>query len=232
MKKISRRQAVVALGVLGSGVTAPILLRNRKPKPPLFPTCVLSPQQTEGPFYFRTNLIRRDITEGQPGTFLVLRLRVVEASDCKPVPNALVDIWSCDAMGEYSGFGTSGGISRGRSQQRNEKTFLRGVQITDSEGLVEFRTLYPGWYRGRTPHIHVKVYLEDDTLLTSQIYFPEEVTDRVYQEEIYSTREGRRVRNEQDRIFRRSGGSMVLDVTKTEGEYVGTMTMGIRRNGD
>src|SRR5436305_381668 len=88
--------------------------------------------------------LRRNITEGRPGTPLTLRLRVVDASTCKPIKNAAVDIWHCDALGAYSGFGAGSG----------SRTFMRGVQRTDANGFATFQTVYPGWYQGRTVHIH------------------------------------------------------------------------------
>ena len=100
-------------------------------------SCVLTPEQTEGPYYLSREKLRRDITEGRPGVPLLLRLRVVDASTCRPIPHAAVDIWHADALGVYSGFG-SGARSR---------TFMRGIQRTDATGLARFRTVYPGWYR-------------------------------------------------------------------------------------
>src|SRR5207249_6075801 len=111
-------------------------------------TCVLTPEQTEGPYYIANEKVRRNITEGQPGAPLVLRLFAVDASTCRPIKGAAVDIWHADAGGVYSGFGSGSG----------NRTFMRGIQKTDAKGLARFRTVYPGWYRGRTVHIHVKVH--------------------------------------------------------------------------
>src|SRR3989440_6690446 len=111
-------------------------------------SCVLAPEQTEGPYYIANEKLRRNITEGRPGTPLTLRLRVVDASTCKPIKNAAVDVWHCDALGAYSGFGAGSG----------NRTFMRGVQRTDANGFATFQTVYPGWYQGRTVHIHVKVH--------------------------------------------------------------------------
>ena len=99
--------------------------------------CVLAPEQTEGPYYVSGAKVRRTITEGRPGVSLTLRLRVVDASSCKPIRNAAVDVWHADALGNYSGVGAQVG-----------KTFMRGVQKTDANGLALFRTVYPGWYQG------------------------------------------------------------------------------------
>src|SRR5437868_10476105 len=93
-------------------------------------TCVLAPELTEGPYYIAGEKVRRNITDGHPGTPLTLKLAVVDASTCKPIKNAAVDIWHADAAGVYSGFG-SGAASR---------TFMRGIQKTDANGLARFRT--------------------------------------------------------------------------------------------
>src|SRR5207247_1042724 len=88
-------------------------------------SCVLAPEQTEGPYYIADEKLRRNITEGKPGTPLTLNLRVVEASTCKAIKGAVVDIWHADASGVYSGFG----------QGSSNRTFLRGIQKTDAAGL-------------------------------------------------------------------------------------------------
>jgi protocatechuate 3,4-dioxygenase beta subunit len=125
-------------------------------------SCVLTPEQTEGPYYIANEAVRRNITEGRPGIPLLLRAFVVNASTCKAIKSAAVDIWHADAGGVYSGFG-SGGASR---------TFMRGIQRTNAKGLALFRTVYPGWYQGRTVHIHVKVHLGGNVVHTGQLYFP------------------------------------------------------------
>jgi protocatechuate 3,4-dioxygenase beta subunit len=121
--------------------------------------CVLAPEQTEGPYYIANEAVRRNITEGRPGTPLLLRAFVVNASTCKPIKGAAVDIWHADAAGEYSGFG----------QEAASRTFMRGVQRTSAKGLALFRTVYPGWYQGRTVHIHVKVHLGGNVVHTGQL---------------------------------------------------------------
>src|SRR5216117_1087208 len=108
--------------------------------------CVLTPEQTEGPYYIPNEKLRRNIAEGKPGTPLTLRAKVVDASSCKPIKGAAVDIWHADAGGIYSGFGQGSG----------NRTFMRGIQRTDAKGIAVLQTVYPGWYTGRTVHIHVK----------------------------------------------------------------------------
>jgi protocatechuate 3,4-dioxygenase beta subunit len=180
-------------------------------------SCVLAPEQTEGPYYIAGEKIRRNITEGRPGRPLTLRLAVVNASTCKPIKGAAVDIWHCDALGEYSGVGGVGG------------TFMRGVQRTNAQGIATFRTVYPGWYQGRTVHIHVKVHVRGNVVHTGQLYFPDRVTDAVYRKSPYSGRPNRDVRNAADAIYR-NGGKRSLLRLKTKGSgYVGTIRMGVAR---
>jgi protocatechuate 3,4-dioxygenase beta subunit len=149
-----------------------------------------------------------------------LRATGVDATTCRPVKNAAVDIWHADAAGVYSGFG-SGASSR---------TFMRGIQRTDARGLAEFRTVYPGWYEGRTVHIHVKVHVGGNVVHTGQLYFLDALTDKVYRAAPYSSRPNRTTRNADDMIFRNGGARSLLKVKRGgAGVYVATITMGVRR---
>jgi protocatechuate 3,4-dioxygenase beta subunit len=183
-------------------------------------TCVLTPEQTEGPYYIAGERVRHDITEGRPGTRLALRLTVVDVSTCKPIKGAAVDIWHCDAGGVYSGFG-QGSASR---------TFMRGVQRADANGLASFQTVYPGWYTGRTVHIHVKVHLGGNVVHTGQLYFSDAVTDAVYRKLPYSRRPGRDVVNAADAIYRNGGRNSLLSLRRSGADYVGSITMGVQRS--
>jgi protocatechuate 3,4-dioxygenase beta subunit len=184
-------------------------------------TCVLTPEQTEGPYYIGNEKLRRNITEGRPGTPLLLRAFVVDASTCKAIKNASVDIWHADAAGVYSGFG-DGAASR---------TFMRGIQRTNTKGLALFRTVYPGWYQGRTVHIHVKVHLGGNVVHTGQLYFPDSVTDAVYRKAPYTSRPHRTTRNAADAIYRNGGKKSQVSVRKNSaGVYVATITMGVHRS--
>jgi protocatechuate 3,4-dioxygenase beta subunit len=182
-------------------------------------SCVLTPEQTEGPYYIAGEKLRRNITEGRPGVPLLLRLRVVDASTCRPLKGAAVDIWHADALGVYSGFG-SGARSR---------TFMRGIQRTDKNGLARFRSVYPGWYQGRTVHIHVKVHVAGNVVHTGQLYFPDRVTDKVFRRKPYSRRPHRTTRNADDFVFAQGGRRSMLSLRKVGSAYVGSITMGVNR---
>lgn len=145
-------------------------------------SCTLYPEQTEGPFYLDLDSLRRNITEGKAGVALRLQVRV-QAEDCSPLKDLAVDVWHCDAYGVYSGFpGQLGGVDT------TGQTFLRGTQVTDEDGVAEFETIYPGWYPGRTTHVHFKVHTSSSMEATSQIYFPEDLTSEVYDVSPYDAR--------------------------------------------
>ena len=146
-------------------------------------SCTVYPEETEGPYYLDLDMIREDVTEGRPGAALAITLLVRRASDCTPIKDVAVDIWHCDADGVYSGFaGQPGGLDT------TGLTFLRGTQITGADGRVRFVTIYPGWYPGRTTHIHFKVHLTGTLEATSQLYFPEDTTAQVYATAPYDAR--------------------------------------------
>ena len=144
-------------------------------------TCTLLPEAMAGPFPLDEQFVRRDITEGYPGHPMRLGLRVLDRG-CAPVPGAAVEIWHTDATGDYSAFADAGG---GKDEAEGT-TFLRGTQIADDGGIVEFLTVYPGWYRGRAVHIHVRVHIDGAALLTSQLYFDEAYTESVYASGVYA----------------------------------------------
>ena len=183
--------------------------------------CVLAPEQTEGPFYIEDEKVRRNITDGRRGVPLTLRATVVDASTCKPIKGAAVDIWHCDAGGVYSGFG----------QGASSRTFLRGMQRTNLNGLAILKTIYPGWYQGRTVHIHVKVHVGGNVVHTGQLYFPDTLTDKVYRKAPYRSRPGRTTRNANDFVFANGGkNSMVSVRSDGSGGYVAAITMGVVRS--
>ena len=184
-------------------------------------SCVLTPELTEGPYYIANEKLRRNITDGHPGTPLVLQLAVVNASTCKPIRGATVDIWHADAAGNYSGFG-AGNASR---------TFMRGIQKTDASGIATFRTIYPGWYQGRTVHVHVKVHVRGGVVHTGQLFFSDALTDRVYRNAPYNKRPSRTTRNANDLIFVNGGRKSILSLRRrTAGGYLGKIIMGVHRS--
>ncbi len=183
-------------------------------------SCVLAPETTAGPFFLDGDRVRRDVREGRPGTLLTLRTTVVDASTCKPIRNAKVDIWHCDAKGVYAGFAEQG---------TEGETFLHGIQPTDAKGLAVFTTVYPGWYPGRAVHIHVRVYLGGSIVHTGQLFFPDAITDQVYKRAPYSSRPGRDPRNAGDAIFRNGGSRSLLRLRRVGAGWVGTITMGVVR---
>jgi protocatechuate 3,4-dioxygenase beta subunit len=180
--------------------------------------CVLAPESTEGPFYVDDARVRRNITEGRPGVPLTLRLRVLDVSTCRAIRGASVDVWHCDAAGTYSGTGDEA-----------DERFLRGVQRTDANGLAVFRTIYPGWYPGRTVHVHVLVHIAGTVVHTGQLYFPDALTDRVFRRAPYRRRPARSTRNAADSIYRIGGRSSTLAVRRSGAGYVGSIAMGVQR---
>lgn len=198
------------------------------------PSCAVTPEETEGPYYFDADKIRSDIREDRKGTRLRLALRVRDAGSCTPIQDAVVDIWHADAGGAYSGFdgggdgagGGPGGPNGGGGAQTQTR-YLRGAQVTNGEGIVEFTTVYPGWYRGRTVHIHAKVHLDAKTVLTTQLYFDDALSDRVFAAPPYSERGERDQRNDADGIF----GEALVMTAKTEGDGVrSVMSFDVRRS--
>jgi protocatechuate 3,4-dioxygenase beta subunit len=227
-KRLSRRASLASLGGLVAG-TAGLASWRAAEEAGAGPagvasglvTCVLAPEQTEGPYYVDDAAMRRNVTEGRPGVALALRLTVVDASTCKPVKNAAVEIWHCDAGGTYSG--TS---QQGTADER----FLRGVQRTDVKGVALFRTIYPGWYQGRTVHIHTMVHIGGNVVHTGQLYFSDAVTDVVYKRSPYNSRPNRSPRNSGDSIYRNGGRRSTLKLVKNGSAYTGSITMGVQRS--
>jgi len=132
------------------------------------------------------------------------------AGDCKPLRDAVVDIWHCDALGKYSAEG---------------QTFCRGAQATNSDGIVEFKTVYPGWYQGRTVHIHAKVHVDNETVLTTQLNFDDDFTAKVFEREPYAARTGRDTFNADDGIF---DEATLLKLSDDGGGYLGVLGLDVQ----
>jgi protocatechuate 3,4-dioxygenase beta subunit len=186
--------------------------------------CTLAPSETEGPYYIDVDKIRTDIREDRQGTRLRVAARVVDAN-CAPVKDAVFEIWHCDAGGLYSGFeaASKGG---GGGSTSDTKRYLRGAQITNADGIAELTTVYPGWYRGRTVHIHAKVLLSNTELLTTQLFFDEKLNAEVYASAPYQAHTGRDTLNSNDNIF---SAETIMTVSKDGDGYLGLITMGVKR---
>lgn len=190
--------------------------------------CVLTPEQAEGPFFVDTGLERRDISEGGAGTPLDVRLTLVEVPSCNPIEGAVVELWHTNASGAYSGFD----IADGNLIDAAGLTFMRGFQRTDAAGAVIFQTIYPGWYPGRTPHLHLLALVGTNRIITTQLYFDDALTDRVYAEAPYSARGPRDTTNDQDGVSRFGGaagtGPLLLQTTQEADGYAGTFVIGVQ----
>lgn len=187
-------------------------------------TCRVTTESTEGPYYFDVDAIRSDIREDREGTLLRLGVRVRDADSCEPIENAIVDVWHCDALGLYSGFESA---SQGGGGERDEETYLRGAQATNGDGIAEFKTIYPGWYRGRTTHIHAKVHLDRTTLLTTQFFTTKAMDDVVHAREPYDGDPGRDTFNESDGIYAEDGE---LTLSEDGDDVLGLITLDVRRD--
>ncbi|MBD1836750.1 intradiol ring-cleavage dioxygenase [Coleofasciculus sp. FACHB-64] len=197
------------------------------------PTCVVKPQQTEGPYFVDEKLNRSDIrsdpSDGsvKPGVplHLVFRVSGIDGRSCTPLRGATVDIWHCDALGVYSDVRDFNGDTQGQK-------FLRGNQVTDANGTVEFVTIYPGWYPGRTVHIHFKIRTDSasgrGSEFTSQLYFDDALTDRVHAQPPYAAKGQRTQRNDGDGIFQDGGDQLMLQLTQEAQGYVGTFDIGLQ----
>jgi protocatechuate 3,4-dioxygenase beta subunit len=218
-KRITRRTSLLTLGGLAAGVLGWKTTDDAEAGPAGVASgavsCVLTPEMTEGPYYVAGEKLRSDVRAGRPGTLLTLKLGVVRASSCKPIKNAIVEIWHCDAGGTYSGV------------QGDSANFLRGAQKTNAAGVATFKTVYPGWYQGRAVHIHVKVHVGGNVVHTGQFFFNDAVTDAVYKSAPYNARGGARDRNASDSIYVNGGSRSLLKVKKSGPGYAGAITMGV-----
>lgn len=164
-------------------------------------TCSVAPTETEGPFPTKVpaSYVRSDITDGKTGYKMTVKITITNSNNsCAALAGALVDIWHCDAEGNYSEYGGTG------MQSTNYQSvhFLRGRQTTDANGLVTFTSIFPGWYSGRATHIHVHVYNANGTSLkVTQIAFPEGTGSAVAAVSGYSKGMSGYTSNSQDNVF-------------------------------
>ncbi|MEZ5897441.1 MAG: hypothetical protein R3C40_05720 [Parvularculaceae bacterium] len=186
--------------------------------------CMVTPDVTQGPYYEPDVIERRDITDGKKGVPLELRVIIVDDS-CRPIANARVDVWHSDAQGIYSGQLAQGDD---HSVSTADDNFLRGTQYTDDHGAVVFNTIYPGWYAARTPHIHFKVFIDDKTRLTAQMYFPDALSEYIYLNAPDYQRELERdTVNLTDWILVRSTRNSMAFVQEQVDRYVASITYGV-----
>ncbi len=173
-------------------------------------------EQDEGPYHRPTQPERRDVVEDRQGVALQLGIRITDHPGTSQRDGA-VEIWQSDALGRYSGFPPPDDAvvvdaeAAPRTEYLPEQTFLRGRQPTDAGGMVELQTIYPGWYPGRTVHIHLMVHA-GPRVLTSQLYFPDSLNDEVLASPPYAERPDRDTTNDTDTIFPTGGDPALLDV--------------------
>lgn len=248
---LTRREILVMLGgtgaaaVVGTGFTMINFSQQDGTATPIasatedltMPTCIARPQLTEGPYFVDDQLNRSDIrvepSDGsvKEGIPLYLTFKVFDVTDgaCAFLEGAQVDVWHCDAQGVYSDV-------TDRSFNTVGQMWLRGYQITDAQGIAAFTTIYPGWYSGRTVHIHFKIRTDpqSDTgyEFTSQLFFPEAVTDVVHAQAPYASKGYRDTLNADDGIFQQSEGMLTLDVVEQDDGYAANFGIGLDLSDD
>ncbi len=231
-----RREALLLLSATGATLLAGysnVLAGSTKSSGGKLPACIATPKQTEGPYFVDEHLQRADIRvdpsdgsvkAGVPLT-LGLSISAISSAGCSPLMGAIVDIWHCDAAGVYSdatdpSFNTLG------------KKFLRGYQVTNAHGGVQFTTIYPGWYPGRAVHIHFKVRAKSKSgrhyAFTSQLYFNDSITDRVHAHQPYASRGKCTLRNDGDDIYRDGGRQLMLSLVESGQGYAAMFDVGLR----
>ena len=227
---LTRREAVRLLGIAGAAsLSGSDLLTGREGTA----TCVVRPELIEGPYFLDASSNRSDIRvdassgKARDGVPLIVTLRVaqVTAGQCSPLPKALVHMWQCDAVGVYSGV-SDPQIGSGNPQDNA----LRGTQQTDTSGIARFTTIYPGWYRGRAVHIHFKIRTEASGQAyeyTSQLFFPETLTDEIHALAPYAQHGRRDTMNERDMIYREAGEQLLLRPTKTSSGYEAPLSLAL-----
>jgi len=193
-----------------------------------------SPEMVEGPFYSNGGNYRTDLRKGQQGQKLDLTITVVDASNGEPVAGVDVDLWHCNATGHYSGYDVNPdavpeNISNGQ-KATNDESFLRGKLKTDVAGQVTFKTIYPGWYALRTPHIHVKIFEGENCNTTTQLYLPEGLNQELYGAPAYARKVGQDTFNNTDPVIGNTTGdiqSLWISVQTGPDVFLGDATLAI-----
>lgn len=207
-----------------SAATAGVIAAPAAPATVAVPSCVVRPALTDGPFFVNGKLDRSDIRSDpatgavSAGAPLVLTFNVsrVSGSACTVLADAVVDLWQCDALGVYSDVS---GPGAGRK-------FLRGFQRTDAQGRARFTTVYPGWYQGRTVHLHFKIRSGSQEF-SSQLFFEDAFTDGVFAQAPYSRRPNRTTRNANDGIYGQNGRQLTLHCTPSGDGYAAAFDIGL-----
>jgi protocatechuate 3,4-dioxygenase beta subunit len=220
--------AIAACGSSPTAATTTTTTTTTTPPATNNAACAVTPSETRGPYPDTTGMInnqafyRRDITEGKSGLPLTLTLTVVNTNNgCSAISGVQVEVWQCDAAGNYSEYSQPGFNGAGQ-------TFLRGVQTTDANGQVTFTTIYPGWYQGRATHIHVDVYRSGTIIKTTQIAFPESVSAAVYASGVYASKGQSPTGNASDNVFSDGVINELATVTgNTSSGYTATLNIGI-----
>jgi protocatechuate 3,4-dioxygenase beta subunit len=247
---MSRREVLSLLGVGAAGVVAvacaPTAIQSLIPSSSAtpaatiapnptasgiaIPSCVVRPELTEGPYFVDERLNRSDIrpdtnssaiADGIP-LALTFAVSKVGNNTCDPFPAALVDVWHCNAEGLYSDEANNNTVGQ---------NFLRGYQLTDANGNAAFTTIYPGWYNGRTVHIHFKIRTDPDASsgfeFTSQLFFDESITAQVFAQQPYAARGTQDTSNARDGIYQNGGSQLLLAPTKSGSGYSTTFEIGV-----
>lgn len=235
---LTRRQTIVGLGVASAALLSRQPASARMPASRLAralrgeSSCLTTRQTAEGPFYIDGEFERSDIIEDRRGIVLDLVLDLVEVGSCAALVGGRIDIWHSDADGCFSGFQGQGDD---RTRSTVGQTFLRGMQTTNAAGRVRFKTIFPGWYSGRAPHVHFKVHAEDRVACVGQIYFPDDISRFVFATvPPYRDRKRRRdTYNSEDQVMRTTGGSQraVSKVRAASDRLIASTTIGISRHG-
>lgn len=206
------------VAALGLGTIAPLLNACKKEDSGSGSTgsgsCSVSPTETEGPFPTKapSSLVTNDIRSDRTGVPFSIRITINNKNNsCAALAGAIVDIWHCDKDGNYSEYGGTGM----QSVNYTSVHFLRGRQTTDGSGIVNFTSIFPGWYSGRAPHIHVHIYNASGTsLLVTQIAFPTDVCNTVYTTATnFYTRGTQDTANNRDNVFADSLASELATIT-------------------
>jgi protocatechuate 3,4-dioxygenase beta subunit len=121
-------------------------------------SCILSPEGEVGPFWVKGEYIRSDVTDDEPGVPVVFDAQFIDIDTCEPIEELYFDVWNCNSTGVYSGVQDSSN-GNGNDASNLDNTALRGIQPTDSDGVAQFTSVFPGHYNGRATHVHVIAHI-------------------------------------------------------------------------